>query len=526
MAEGTQTRTGACRGRPAHPVQQHPDQPGGGVEVGDGAAPHRPDGDDVAGGPPDHRVGIVAHGQDVAAALVDGDHGRLVELDALAPDVDERVGRAQVDREVAGHGRLHGAGGAAARGRAPRGRPGRARRPGLAAGDGHGGGQGEGGGAATVDVAAADLDPADQDPAGTCPPASANASALERVGAQPASRSRALPSTQGCIGRRARPRSRPTPRPATAARRCSGRPAAGPRGGAGRPPGRLSGPDPVVRGHVVDAAEPARDGQDEGGDGVGRGQAWSGGSCPRTPTMAGPIRLRAGSVPQPGAHTPAPRSTTTARPTGARFPGPLRRAFALQRDPLAVGEHAGGRELGVGAGRVGLGDGDGVVGVGPVDDPAGPQHHLAAPAAASSERLVPSSARSRRPSSLRSAASISGNRTRVSTPATASAKAGSPGPAWTNSNLGPSSGGSCLDSPSTRPTPGSSSSASASSLAAGAAPRPTRPSAPRSTSRRHAEAPRLPGEQAAVAPGTLLGPWGDRPDGSGQPWSRGHDRMG
>ena len=55
----------------------------------------------------------------------------------------------------------------------------------------------------------------------------------------------------------------------------------------------------------------------------------------------------------------------------------------------------------------------------------------------------------------------------MSTPARASAKAGSPGPAWTNSNLGPSSGGSCRDSPSTRSTSGSSSSASASSLAAG-----------------------------------------------------------
>src|SRR6478609_4782096 len=36
------------------------------------------------------------------AWMADRDHGRLIEHDALAPDVDEGVGGAEIDREVGG----------------------------------------------------------------------------------------------------------------------------------------------------------------------------------------------------------------------------------------------------------------------------------------------------------------------------------------------------------------------------------------------------------------------------------------
>ena len=86
---------------------------------------------------------------------------------------------------------LHGAG------RAAGGGSGRAGRPRLAAGHGHGGGRAI---AAAVDVAAPHLDPADQDAVGHLAAGLGEPSALERVGAQPAWRRRALSSTQGASG--------------------------------------------------------------------------------------------------------------------------------------------------------------------------------------------------------------------------------------------------------------------------------------------------------------------------------------
>src|SRR6266508_1558696 len=165
------------------PVEQQPDQPGGGVEVGDGAAAHGPDGHDVAWRAADHGVGLVAHGQDGAAVLVDGDHGRLVEAHAPAPDVDQGVGGAQVDGEVPGHGYM-----GLERRRVRTWRRATATTTSMAS------------------PAAAPRrtwwrrtwTPPTSTPAGTWRPASANASALERVGAQPADRRRALSSTQGC----------------------------------------------------------------------------------------------------------------------------------------------------------------------------------------------------------------------------------------------------------------------------------------------------------------------------------------
>src|SRR5260370_31167031 len=55
---------------------------------------------DRAGGRAEDRLGLVAHGLN-RTAHVDGDDRRLVQDDALAPDVEPGVGRTQVYRQVA-----------------------------------------------------------------------------------------------------------------------------------------------------------------------------------------------------------------------------------------------------------------------------------------------------------------------------------------------------------------------------------------------------------------------------------------
>src|SRR6266850_638781 len=72
----------------------------GDVEVGDDAVLERPDGYDVARGAAEHRFRLVPHRQHRVIGLVDRDDGRLVEHDALAADVDQRVRRSQVHREI------------------------------------------------------------------------------------------------------------------------------------------------------------------------------------------------------------------------------------------------------------------------------------------------------------------------------------------------------------------------------------------------------------------------------------------
>ena len=104
----------------ADALQQQPDHPLGDLEVGDRAAPQRPHRDDVAGRAADHLPRLAAGGQHLAGLAVEGDDRRLVEHDAAALHVDERVGGAEVDGEVTSHQRRLSLGWPAHRGARPR----------------------------------------------------------------------------------------------------------------------------------------------------------------------------------------------------------------------------------------------------------------------------------------------------------------------------------------------------------------------------------------------------------------------
>jgi hypothetical protein len=76
-------------------------------EVGDDAVLHGPDGFDVAGHLAQHGLGFLAHGLDGLLALratfvANGNHRGLVQNDALATHVNQRVGGAQVNGQVGG----------------------------------------------------------------------------------------------------------------------------------------------------------------------------------------------------------------------------------------------------------------------------------------------------------------------------------------------------------------------------------------------------------------------------------------
>ena len=60
----------------------------------------RADGGDALGCAADHALGVVPDRHQLAGLLVDRDHARLVDQDALAAHVDERVGGAEVNGHV------------------------------------------------------------------------------------------------------------------------------------------------------------------------------------------------------------------------------------------------------------------------------------------------------------------------------------------------------------------------------------------------------------------------------------------
>ena len=77
----------------------------GGLEVGDHAVPHRADGGDAAGRPPEHLFGIAADSFDLVVHVVDRHDRRFVENDAGAAREHAGVGGTQVNRQVVGEER-------------------------------------------------------------------------------------------------------------------------------------------------------------------------------------------------------------------------------------------------------------------------------------------------------------------------------------------------------------------------------------------------------------------------------------
>ena len=75
------------------------------LEVGDHAVAQRADGLDVARGAAEHLLGLLADGEHhlLAPDIRDGDYPGLVQHDPAAFDVDEGIGRAEVDGHVGRH---------------------------------------------------------------------------------------------------------------------------------------------------------------------------------------------------------------------------------------------------------------------------------------------------------------------------------------------------------------------------------------------------------------------------------------
>ena len=88
----------------ADALQQQADHSLGDLEVGDRPATKRPHGDDVAGRSPDHLPRFAPGRQHFAGLAVEGDDRRLVQHDAAALHVDQRVRCTEIDCKVASHG--------------------------------------------------------------------------------------------------------------------------------------------------------------------------------------------------------------------------------------------------------------------------------------------------------------------------------------------------------------------------------------------------------------------------------------
>ena len=98
-----------------HPANKILDHLLGDFEVGDDAVAQRANGFDITRGAAEHQLGFLANRQHLLAAamLPHGDDGGLVQHDAAAGHIDQRVGRAEVDSQIlaekAENGGEHGA---------------------------------------------------------------------------------------------------------------------------------------------------------------------------------------------------------------------------------------------------------------------------------------------------------------------------------------------------------------------------------------------------------------------------------
>ena len=83
----------------ADEVGQHPF---GDLEIGDDTVLQRTDGNDVGGGASHHVLGVPPHGFHLVRVFVDSHDGGLIDHNPLSLGKHQRVGRAQVNGEVAG----------------------------------------------------------------------------------------------------------------------------------------------------------------------------------------------------------------------------------------------------------------------------------------------------------------------------------------------------------------------------------------------------------------------------------------
>jgi hypothetical protein len=83
----------------------------GHFEIGNDTVAHGPDGHDIARGAAEHVLGFQSHGQHTVFRSVvrsHGDHGGFAENDALAFDINQGVGRSQVNGQIAGKDTQYG----------------------------------------------------------------------------------------------------------------------------------------------------------------------------------------------------------------------------------------------------------------------------------------------------------------------------------------------------------------------------------------------------------------------------------
>ena len=117
IANGAALDTGAARGHAdddfriaeqallaMHLADEMLDHFLGDFDVGDDAVAQGADGLDIVGSLAHHHLGVIAHRPHglVAADGFNGHHGRLVEHDAAILNIDEGIGRAQIDGHVLG----------------------------------------------------------------------------------------------------------------------------------------------------------------------------------------------------------------------------------------------------------------------------------------------------------------------------------------------------------------------------------------------------------------------------------------
>lgn len=72
------------------------------VEVCDNAVLHGADGNDIAGGTPDHILRFVADSQNLSGVRVDGNNGRLIHDDSFFSHIDKGIGSTQVNSHIFG----------------------------------------------------------------------------------------------------------------------------------------------------------------------------------------------------------------------------------------------------------------------------------------------------------------------------------------------------------------------------------------------------------------------------------------